>query len=373
LASDAAISPTRAFILLVAVLVWVPALWFWIDATPDTYEFADVLQSENTLRTFDHRNGNGCAALAAQPGVDILVVGNSHTYAGIDHYTLARQFPDHRTGVCSHGVWHTDSFLPLFDFLDDHEVLPQTIIWVVDAYFLMDQIDSDYSRMMREMIENPAFVQEKQVEWEQNLDQTGFLTGEDFKELQAGRDLSETELFSRPSDFYEGLVRRHTFLHEQRNSRFFSLGEDQSLDTKLRAVCRLVAARDIEFHLVASPLPPAELAEYLTPEIEARMFNVADILAQRMPCVRSALSDDLAGWGLDMRHFFNRFANPEFPYGVFDDMDRFEHDYAALTRSQQLFFYDATHLNPFGAEIFTRELASRLRSAPIDPGAEAAD
>ncbi|XBQ16856.1 MAG: hypothetical protein ABL308_03025 [Oceanicaulis sp.] len=350
----------RLFVVLVALAVWPASIFLFAPRPEAPGEFAEDVVSEDFLLSLYNIDKEACVALASLDRLDVLVVGNSHVYSGIDAWELAQAFPDRQTGVCAFGTWHLGTFDLLIDYLDHHGLEPRRLIWIVDPYFLQKPLN-DYLPDQQATLFDPVARSAVFDRWRTNLAQGSPISGVAAATLRAQIDEVEARTRALDREAAEALVLDVEFVHERHQGVYAGVEPDPAAPAALKRICRALSARGIAVDVVVSPMPRPEFVADLPIEFSVDPYGLGPLFQEAMPCIDRLIDRPvLEDWGLDVRFLFNRGFDPEFPYDWIADRPAFEAGYATLPRRRQGAFYDVHHLNRAGARLFTRRVMEDL-------------
>lgn len=121
--------------------------------------------------------------------------------------------------------------------------------------------------------------------------------------------------------------------------------------------------RGIRLDIVISPFQESlfhEVEKSLGAERMGELIATADKVRAYIDCSTMEIELSLADWGLDERHFINRSAQEDYDYSIWNNAEAFNAALEDMPGRAQLRVIDPDHLNPIGAEIFTKALVEKL-------------
>ncbi|MEL6567051.1 MAG: hypothetical protein AAFQ22_01440 [Pseudomonadota bacterium] len=358
-------SKARPFIFLFVLLalVWPAAFYFHRLNASDDNAFREVVSSDAFRMGLRLKSPDGCVALASMDRLNLVIVGNSHVFDGIDVHELAEAYPGKSVGVCALGHWNTDAFAPFLGYLDDQGLAPERVIWVADLGTLgVVPTSAEFQTYYEALFSEPSVRAETQDVWTENIEngrpalgvsETDYANGlAQMHEALADVDPQNVEAIVRAHDLHDEIATRQLLKQLELNPRN---------DRNLRQLCAGITQRSITLDIVVYPLLPTtiELGDAGTADTELAM-DIGGYLTETMECARRVVDAPLAEWQLDARHFINRWDTPGYDYGLWNDAESFAARYDALSGPDRARLFDTDHLNPVGAKIFTRELVRRL-------------
>lgn len=333
---------------------------YWLNR-PEPPEFFEQVHSPEFRMGLYNKGAESCVALASLDRLDVLVVGNSHVYAGIDAEAVAQAFPRQRTGVCALGTMRLEFLGHLFDYLDLHGLAPRRLILVVDpsALSLFD-IDDEQVRttLFDEAVRTPILT-----EWTTARDQGLPLLGQTVAEIREQINFHEAQIEALDLNSVEQILAENTLRHEAYVNAFIGrMRLRPTLERELNEFCTQTRQRRMVVDIVGVPGGPFDLVEHPLEVNGISIANGVEQFVDAFPCERRVVNRTLEGWGLDVRYRLNRLLDDEFDYAMFADPDSFAERYAALPDNRTRHYaYDSSHLNRVGARKFTqmamRELA----------------
>lgn len=351
------------FLLFFAVIIW-PLNYVIHYAQPARdAEFSDIIASDEFKMGLYGDPVSGCVSLGAMKSVDMVVVGNSHVYAGVDAYVLSRVFPDKTIAVCGFSLWNLDTFDVFMSYLTELRLAPKDIVWLVDFGSIVDHQNSlkRTKPIHHDYFFNKTTRAEVHNRWKNNID-----NGEAVLELSSNQyfsqiDTHKAHLLKRNLATVNEIVYNTEFRDGLKLIKWFERSKVlPDIDRKTRQLCATLSQRNINLTLVSQVIPIQSRELFHKTQFSDDILNTADYLNHRMPCVRQYIKPSLEDTGLDARYFFNRQMKDDFPYEILDNPDDFNKAYEKLSKREQARFYDLTHLNPVGAAQHTEFWAKKL-------------
>lgn len=292
------------------------------------------------------RNGDlGCRTVFARRP-DVLVIGDSHAYAGWDFLTL-QQMLGKRVGACAMGGAYIDSLPDLVS-----KILPlkpeHIIISVSPRMFWDSKTRVQQATTNDDMIAglNKGLGGVRELFDLENFDGRH---GEDIQRRNAHEpaisslDEKKVHRALNVSVNQDSLSAWHERL-KQVNHRAADGGE------AIRQLCSLAQRNGLSYSVVYMPESP-----FLEGLYAPWLWNAfVDGMQGFNVCAEHVVVQRSLDYGLGNRHFVNRYLDDSVSYEPFVN--------GTEVSDQKAF--DADHMNPFGATLFTRKIVSLIQGAP---------
>lgn len=142
-----------------------------------------------------------------------------------------------------------------------------------------------------------------------------------------------------------------------------SIAKLAGADSVMSRICAQLERRGIELDILMAPLPERtirKVASSRNPNLPKTVALAAEEFEQGLPCARQVIGLTAEEWGLDVRHFVNRLATPDYNYGIWRSSQAYETHMQGLSRREKFSIYDPNHLNPVGARLFTNRLIDAI-------------
>ncbi|MEO1038075.1 MAG: hypothetical protein AAFX09_00900 [Pseudomonadota bacterium] len=348
------------FLVVAATVIAFSTAVYLLRPTGDVVTAAEVTAPDFVAGLRDKGRGEACIALAVRGDVDLLIVGSSHAYAGIDPFILAQAGPGQSAALCAVAGWNALSFAALIEFLETERITPRRLVWLADGAAMRQLPNGErFVEMIERFLLDASHQRSVQENWRDAIDEGHAV----FRLDEAGRE----DRLERQRD---GLARINPEAVEA-----LATGPGRaSLDVlktamerseplpgarqALRRLCSQAVQRNIRLDVVLSPVPDGTVQAMSG--LLASPEELADALGESLPCARRVIHRPLEQWGLDARHFVNRSADPDYSYEIWNDPDAFITHYESLSPRARLDVYDSNHLNAAGAEIFTRAVLQAI-------------
>jgi hypothetical protein len=333
----------------------------------DPAEFSDIVHSDDFLAGLREKHGDGCIAMTAMEQVDVIVIGPSVVHASIDARIFARRLAPRATAVCALPGWKISHMDFLFEFLDQENLNPKQIIWMVEPRTMRSTSSALRSTArIRNLLTNRWSHEEMQQVWRAQLDasQTPF-------EFDADTVNDRTERLSNsldnldPATVHSILDRSGNFMEQRLVETMASpsIAKLAGADSVMSRICAQLERRGIELDILMAPLPERtirKVASSRNPNLPKTVALAAEEFEQGLPCARQVIGLTAEEWGLDVRHFVNRLATPDYNYGIWRSSQAYETHMQGLSRREKFSIYDPNHLNPVGARLFTNRLIDAI-------------
>lgn len=353
------------FILGIVLIIW-PVNYFihgMQRPSPHAEKLNRVVQGDEFLMGLNNRPGDGCVALKYIKDVDIVVIGSSHAYASIDPYVLKNKLGNKRVALCTVPTWNTDFLHPFMKFLTKENVPPKRIIWIADAAvpLLIGAHDKrlDYAKAV---FAEPSTQKKISNKWIENIDANlpvlGLSQKAYVRRQQDHEDkitsLSLAQVKQRLETF--GVVRDGNLLAVLKTAKINPHNKDN-----LRRFCTDLKLRGIDLDIIIAPIPDTTAALIAEHHPDTKDAGLQSFFEANVACAHSIVSQSLYDWGLDERHYINRFLKDDYPYEIWETPDEFEGFYENWHKRSKAHFYSPDHMNPVGAVIFSEKVGAIIR------------
>jgi hypothetical protein len=328
--------------------------------------FTDIVRSEDFQAGQRYRRGgDGCIALTAMDDVDVLVVGSSQAYAGIDAVTLANRFAPQSTAVCALPAWTMDHFALLIEFLEEQRITPRRIIWIADAVSVLETSVTDARlERARETFQSKEYQDLIRGQWAAMIERTGspFPIDAEERRRRLARQFEALTALS-VSDIEAVITRRDMASFETLANLLEGAGPYPGRAALLAQFCAALDQRGIMLDVIVGPPPQATIARMQAldnPDLPASLEALGSDLEAWLPCARRVIARDASGWGLDLRHYVNRMGDSDYPYEVWRGAEAYAAYADRLGRTGRIDSFDGNHLNLAGAALFTEAMIDAL-------------
>jgi hypothetical protein len=332
--------------LLGLVLVALP-LAYVFTAIPETSFVGLPVDEADYLVKLRNSGPNGCTTLFARRP-EVMFIGDSHSYAGWD-FRLAQEKLDKKVGGCLVGGMYIESVPLVLSKLGPDSWLPFKSGYVPDVIVL-----GVSPRMFWE-----ADTKQQQVEnTAEELDglssnslirlfdaAAGVALAENEDKTAAKEDLATA--WHRPRIMGLNLADIESRLDNSRGTvdplvywtgRLANVEYSSQIEATINQICNRSSSLGVDLYVVHIPESPYLEAGYDSKDWDSYMSAVKAL--ER--CAVNTVINTSAEYGLDNRHFVNRYLTDQ--------------DYSAWSREDGMIeaaHFDPDHMNPFGAELFT--------------------
>ena len=325
------------------VLLALPGfLWYAVTLGPLRAAAFNAVTSERSYLANLREPELACRSLSLRRP-RVVVIGDSHSYAGWNFSQLQRTL-ERRVGACAIGGLYADSLPALIDFVaeaaDDAKLLvlglSPRMFW--DSPTKQAQMEH-HSALIASLTPNARPFFRRAVLGEP-LPYDGEY-GSIARHAKLIESLDENAISDRLSESRDTILSLRDWAKRLEDVRTTSVA-----DKVVPAICDAVRRSGARLWVVHVPESPYLESRY-SPEVWHAYRSAIDALS---PCAERILVAPARALDLGNRHYVNR---------ALDDA----HDYAAWRRPGAIHdekAFDADHLNPVGAERFTREALSRL-------------
>ena len=308
------------------------------------------LAKEDYLSNLRENTTFGCKTFLARKA-DILVLGDSHAFAGIDFNTLANGLKTESLSACPVGAFYIETFPLIQNLIEKNEgqthYVPKVIILGTSPrQFIDDKLKYFFFGVQRDYLEQQFTIRD----FLKGIKKTGL----QFEELTTDKTFvtqNKNLAFHGPkiegmtpqsaSNYIETFPGKGTEYWRDfiEHSKF-----TDGIQEKIQKVCVFVKKKHIALFVVDIPESPF-LEKMEAPTIRKKYL---EILNQFSSCAKIVVEPP-SYYGIDDRHFFNRYLDEKFDYNTVKDLKHVE--------SKD---YDLDHMNLVGAHRFTKKFSAIL-------------
>lgn len=288
----------------------------------------------------------GCQTFADMAPA-VLIVGDSHSYAGIDYNKLSSFFNGKTISACTLGGFCLETFPYLIAYMEQKEVYPQVLVYAasitqfIERKNKQEQIE-EHRRVLDEGIvlsfgESATAVL--------NYIKTGVAYGKSYKqekdELKKNEELIES-LEPLEQRLYEKVALSGAENILAWKNRAASLRFTPGAEDIIDAICVFVKRHAIILYVVHVPESP--FLEHLYPQDKLAAYTA--LLNRFSSCSAGVLIESSGYYGLGNRHFVNRKIKTAYRY----------EQWALANFTPGDNDIDLDHMNIVGALKFTEKL-----------------
>ncbi|MDA9009626.1 hypothetical protein N9K16_06715 [Alphaproteobacteria bacterium] len=243
------------------------------------------------------------------------------------------------------------------------ELKPSRILWVVNIGMSTISLVEDHAEESYRILFDKALRGAVYQRWGENQKSGLPILGKTESSYHDWFNAHKQKIESLDLDLVETSIQKFSFLDEIETLNFVPrLVANPRLNIDMGNLCKEFAIRGIQLNLIISPTPRAELWESGYPEEFLTQFSTqAELFREHTTCAKTVLAKPLKDWGIDVRHFLNQVFDDEFDYESFEDFESYWQTYQELDKEKQRTFYDVHHLNPLGAQLFTRKVMQEIQ------------
>lgn len=288
---------------------------------------------------------------------DILVVGDSHSYAALDFYKLSELTKTTKISSCTMGGLYFDSLVELIEKLPSFESLPTNIIFGLSLRQFTTGSDrelqlKEHGKLIGTMGTNAQNV---------------FLKIKKNLEILAKESVSRTSLVDKRTEDLEYWQPALSHLSPENVEKLFDqlhhsakdnwqkfmlqLKFLETNDSNIKRFCDVIQKNNINLFLVDLPESP-HLQKMYRPE-DLKAYD--QVIQQLSSCSKKVVRMSLQEWGIDGRHFLNRSLNRKFDFTELSKkLDQAPAESKALA-------FDLDHPNLVGAQIITEKMYQQIQ------------
>ena len=278
---------------------------------------------------------------------------------------LNETLPNTDVAVCGLPTWNSDFFEPFLGYLDRHNLEPERIVWIADSASLLE-LASQEKRLeaARAILEDDAGHDKITRQWQSRIAEGQppyLITVDDHNQTrdQFRAKLDALDITAVLNTLAEVTVPNVALVEKALSSARLNARNERNFS----GFCSQIRRRGIRLDIVMSPFQERvfqEVEESLGAERMGELIATADKVRAFVDCSTTETELSLADWGLDERHFINRSAQDDYDYSIWSSAEAFNTALEDMPDRAQLRIIDSDHLNPIGAEIFTRVLVEKL-------------
>jgi hypothetical protein len=321
------------------------------------YHDFDRLNEADYLANLRHSNTFGCRTFEDRQA-DVLVIGDSHNYAGWDYETLARFFPGQKISACTMGGFYFETVGLIVSSLKQSSHIPKRIIYGTSPRQFAVFPDKQKALTVHEVYMSPEYTLRNFVKDLLIHLQTGKKVS--LVHTQSGVEdklyrLNFGSIESLSDEGVEAYIEKYPNASWQSWSRVTKQWQYTiDIEKQIASFCSFVNARGIVLDVVHIPESPVLVGIYG----KKIMSDYQRILEKFESCGR-VIFGEAEDYGLGNRHFVNRRMDVNFPYEAIGNLEKIpqEKDFD--------YDYDLDHLNFVGARVFTSAVGPKLSGSRI--------
>ena len=341
--------------ILIAVFIISTAVIF-LSFQYVSNKIADIDRSDY-LVSLRENSTVGCSSFN-QLKNDILVIGDSHAYAGIDFYRLKELTGSQKISSCTMGGLYFETLIELLKKIEAGGNYPTNIIYGLSLRQFTTGSDkeqqiAEHHKLINSIgyIDRNAFLNIK----------TNFLNYFDDEHIKHVLVNERSNLLAYWVPLINNLDKNevnrvfeeldHSAKHNWRKylNQLKFINENKS---NIERFCKLINKIETNLFLVDIPESPFLQRQYKSAEIE----DYKNVIAMLNQCSKKVVKLTNEEWGIEARHFLNRSLNKSFN---FDEIVTLTNKAPDLQRS---IAFDLDHINLVGAQIVTEKIYNEIKS-----------
>jgi hypothetical protein len=288
---------------------------------------------------------------------DILVVGDSHSYAALDFYKLSELTKTTKISSCTMGGLYFDSLVELIEKLPSFQSLPTNIIFGLSLRQFTTGSDresqlKEHGKLIGSMGTNAqnVFLKIKknlEIEIKAFFTHTSLIDGR-------SRDLNYWGPYLTQLD-PKSVEKVFELLHHAAKDNWQKFMQQLKFlgtnESNIQRFCNVIQKNNINLFLVDLPESPYLQKMYRPEDLQ----NYSKVIEGLSACSKKVIRMSLQEWGVDGRHFLNRSFNKKFNFKELSEkLDR-----ASL--ESRVYAFDLDHPNLIGAQIITEKMYEKIR------------
>lgn len=288
---------------------------------------------------------------------DILVLGDSHSYTGIDFYKLSQLTGTTKISSCTVGGLYFDSLVDLFEKIPTFQNRPANIIYGLSLRQFTTGADresqlQEHRKLFVAIGVNPQNVFLKIKKNVETLAKELIIRSS--LQVQRRNDLEYwTPIFSKleVSKVDEVFDQLHHSTKDNWQKYMQQLKFLESNEVNIKRFCEVVQKNNMNLILVDLPESPYLQKMYKTEYLQA----YAQIIQKLSVCAKKVVSLNHKEWGIDARHFLNRNLSRNWDFlELHSNLNQAPVDRKAIA-------FDLDHPNLVGAQIITEKMYQEIK------------
>jgi hypothetical protein len=158
------------YVLLIVFTVWPVSIWITWSNKADQSAPLKLASHDDLMASHYNTSYLGCLALELlRP--DVVAVGDSHAYSGLNVQVLDKFFGSGKVGACFLPQNTLDSTLMIFHHMDDKGIRPRRLIFVVSHGAFFD-VPGAVERLPshRQLLFDADFREKEMSKWQKAID-----------------------------------------------------------------------------------------------------------------------------------------------------------------------------------------------------------
>jgi hypothetical protein len=318
------------------------------------------------LRMLTHTGGFGCQVFGVKKA-DWFFFGDSHNYAGWDMSLMAKELGTKSLSSCFLGGFYLETWDILKKKMEESDYTPKVIV-----YGLSSRAFLDIGSKKKSIEQHIKVINSGQIKGMTSIDYfkriSRFWRWDDFKRRQKAQALQwERQRFGKLKYISNKLnniplEKYHDYIEKNKNLSYNNWKKllrewnyTKDLSQKLKNFCSYISKKRIKLVLVHIPESPKLRSLYSAQMNE----SYKETLSELKKCTHTYVDSKPFESKLDNRFYFNRLFMPKYPYGtVMGTPGPEDHLFEES-------IYDMDHLNWYGAHVFTKWFAAKIKRTSL--------
>lgn len=340
------------FAVFTLALAFLPFAYHAYEPLLEVNELVRSTPRADYLASLRDRTLVGCL-LMKETRPDILVLGDSHSYADIDYEELERRVAPTRVGHCAVGAAFLETFDQWLTYFESSGYRPKQIVFGSSVRMFMNSPTKATRRAItNNILFDNSYKSRELARWisERAQGRPAFGTSAALKQAWLTQNAPKIAALSPQVIDATLHASRVQYLLSWKGvgKGAFSPGSRELIDK----ICVRLVKMGIKLSVVHLPISPYGWSAYT----DKQKAEYADILGYFSRCASPIIIPKSEEIGIDSRSFVNRPMLDDYDYGIWDGKP---HEFGEKAH----YVFDVDHMNPVGAQIFTKWLADRLFAA----------
>jgi hypothetical protein len=363
------------FLIRFLMVVYIPfyALTYIAQSiSPESFLSVESGEFYANLRS----SGVGCRNLPWKNS-EVLIIGDSHTYSGLNFNLISKSWNNHDLSVCTIGGLNMKAIPLILKKIRKKKFIPKVVIYGASIFQFADRNNSHRALLKQKNVINqkgniklllksgikkimglPIGVYSESMEIDRLKKNKKFVQG----------SLPQLKFFDPNSNIANGSVfeGQAKGLSSEQVARYMNKFPNSSMkewksgmselkifspdliSRQVNKICSLIKYKDAKFYVVDIPVSPLARS-MISPELLKTYIERIKIFES---CADKILFPDTRSLGLGNQHFINRYMDGNFPYHNINEEKLIPHPFND---------YDLDHMNLVGAELFSKFIVRSLR------------
>jgi hypothetical protein len=289
---------------------------------------------------------------------DIVVFGDSHSYAAIDFYKLKELAGTEKISSCSMGGLYFETLIELLETLRSSSNHPKNIIYGLSLRQFTTGTDRQQQIIEHQKMISSAGDISKNIFLSIKNNIIGYFDKKDTDNIliqQRSNLLSRWTPLINSLDKYsvDQLFEKLDHSAKQNWNKYLQqLKFIESNNASIDKFCYLIKKSNANLFLVDIPESPYLQNQYKLSDVE----EYKKIITKLSQCSKKVIQLTNEQWGVDSRHFLNRSLKPVFN---FEELLKLNNQAPDALKS---IAFDLDHINLVGAQIVTEKIYNEIKS-----------